>query len=80
MIGMSEYSCLMQSNNKKDNDMSSEDHKHKIVFLVWDRQSIRASGISKHSELLSIFYSLLALDILSYLLKLYRILRKEKPR
>jgi hypothetical protein len=55
-VTMPEYSCLMQSNNKKDNDNSTENLNHKIVFVVWDREGIRATGISKTYRSFSLFF------------------------
>ena len=69
-----------QSNNKKDNDISSEDHKHKIIFLVWDREGIRASGISKHIGASLYFLSTSKIRHPTLFIKTLRILRKEKPR
>ena len=76
---MSEYCCLMRSNNEKDNDMSNEYHNHKVVFLVWDREGIRASGISKHIGASLHFLSTSRVRHPTLFIKTLRILRKEKP-
>ncbi len=76
---MPEYSCLMQSNNKKDNDKSTENLNHKIVFVVWDREGIRATGISKHIGASLYFLSTSKIRHPTLFIKTIRILIKEKP-
>ena len=59
--------------------MSVDRASNKIVFLVWDRQSIRASGISKHigASLHFLFTSRIRHPVL--FIKTLRVLREEKP-
>ena len=64
-----------------DNEVYSPDaDPDRISFLVWDKQSIRASGISKHigASLHCIFTSPMKHPVL--FLKTLQILRKEKPK
>lgn len=53
---------------------------HKIVFLVWDRQSIRASGIARHigASLHFLYTSRIKHPLL--FLRTLQVLRKEKPK
>jgi len=60
--------------------MSNEAHKHKIVFLVWDREGIRASGISKHIAASLHFLSTSRVRHPTLFIKTLKILRKERPK
>jgi hypothetical protein len=73
-------SGLMEANNEKDNDMSNDCRNNKIVFLVWDRQGIRASGISKHIGASVHFLSASRFRHPTLFIKTLRILRKERPQ
>lgn len=68
----------MQGNINKKNSLTKR-NSDKIVFLVWDRQSIRASGIAKHigASLHFLFTSPIKHPLL-YLKTLW-ILRNERP-
>jgi hypothetical protein len=69
----------MQSNSENNNHASSPDSTQKIVFLVWDREGIRASGISKHLGASLHFLSTSKLRHPSLFIKTLQILRKERP-
>ena len=57
-----------------------DDRTNKIVFLVWNRQSIRAYGISKHTgaSLHCLYTSPIKHPMLC--IKTLRVLRKERPK
>jgi len=69
----------MDGNINKKNSLT-ERNSNKIVFLVWDRQSIRALGIAKHlgAKLYLLYTSRIKHPIL--FVRTLQILRKEKPR
>jgi glycosyltransferase involved in cell wall biosynthesis len=54
--------------------------KSRIVFLVWDRQSIRAYGISKHIGASLHFLHTSRIKLPMLFIKSLQILRKERPR
>lgn len=70
----------MQDNYKKNMDSSSNNSKSRIVFLVWDKGGIRASGISKHlgASLHFLYTSRIRHPLL--FIKSLQILRRERPR
>src|SRR5262245_48482965 len=70
----------MQSNNEENKDLSSTTNTHKIVFVVWDREGIRASGISKHIGASLHFLSTSRIRHPVLFIKTLQILRKERPR
>jgi hypothetical protein len=70
----------MQSNNEENNDFSGNLRTHKIVFLVWDREGIRASGISKHIGASLHFLSTSRVRHPVLFIKTLKILRKERPQ
>lgn len=61
-------------------DQSTTIGNHKIVFLVWDRQSIRASGIARHigASLHFLYTSRVKHPLL--FLRTLQVLRKENPK
>jgi len=68
----------MQGNIDKKESLAKGNGK--IVFLVWDRQSIRASGISKHIGASLHFLSTSRISHPVLFIKTLKILRKESPR
>jgi hypothetical protein len=69
----------MQSKNEENNDFSTDNiRKTRIVFLVWDREGIRASGISKHIGASLYFLSTSMLKHPLLFIKSLKILSKEK--
>jgi hypothetical protein len=68
----------MQDNIDKKESMGKGNSR--IVFLVWDRQSIRASGISKHIGASLHFLSTSRISHPVLYIKTLQILRKESPR
>lgn len=70
----------MQDNYEKNMESSSKNSRCKIVFLVWDKEGIRASGISKHigASLHFLYTSRIKHPVLFF--KSLQILRKERPR
>jgi hypothetical protein len=70
----------MQSNNKENNDFPGNLSTHKIIFLVWDREGIRASGISKHIGASLHFLSTSRFKHPVLFIKTLKILRKERPQ
>jgi hypothetical protein len=68
----------MDGNTNKKNSLT-ERNSNKIVFLVWDRQSIRALGIAKHlgANLYLLYTSRIKHPIL--FVRTFRILMKNRP-
>jgi hypothetical protein len=63
-------------NNKKS---MTKRNRNKIVFLVWDREGIRAYGISKHIGASLHFLSTSRIKHPVLVIKTLQILRKERP-
>jgi hypothetical protein len=70
----------MQGNYKKNKEFSSNINRCRIIFLVWDRESIRAYGISKHigASLHFLFTSRIRHPVLFF--RTLQILRRKRPQ
>lgn len=77
---ISDKDAIMRSQDHRGRDQSPVGSRSHIVFLVWDREGIRASGISKYLGASLHFLFTSKVKHLSLIVKTLLILNTERPK